>query len=162
MLGSRSPVQPRDSSEASVPALAQKAFDSPSAGFLWDKALDVVRQDGKTYALTWLERMRALDVREGALVLGVPDRFFRDWVDDHYRALLEATLARVGEGLAKVAYEVVEEASASVNLPPTPTVKDVARPPRLSVRFTFGTFVVSDSNQLPAAAAAAVADKPGH
>lgn len=107
--------------------------------------------------------MRALDVREGALVLGVPDRFFRDWVDDHYRALLEATLARVGDGLAKVAYEVVEESSASVNLLPTPTVKvNVARPPRLSVRFTFGTFVVSDSNQLPAAAAAAVADKPGH
>ncbi len=144
-------------------ALAEALSTPPSAGIVWARTLDTLRQEGKTYALTWLERMRALDVREGALVLGVPDRFFRDWVDDHYRALLESTLARVGEGLAKVAYEVVEETSASVNLLPTPTVKvNVARPPRLNVRFTFGTFVVSDSNQLPAAAAAAVADKPGH
>ncbi|WP_224240544.1 chromosomal replication initiator protein DnaA [Hyalangium gracile] len=144
-------------------ALAEALSTPPSAGIIWARTLDTLRQEGKTYALTWLERMRALDVREGALVLGVPDRFFRDWVDDHYRALLEATLARVGEGLAKVAYEVVVESSASVNLLPAPPVKEnLARPPRLSVRFTFATFVVSDSNQLPAAAAAAVADKPGH
>ena len=41
-------------------------------------------------------------------MLGVPDRFFRDWVDDHYRALLEATLGRRGRGARTVAYEVVE------------------------------------------------------
>ncbi len=77
--------------------------------------------------------------------------------------LLEATLARVGDGLAKVAYEVVEAPLSGANLPPTPTVKlNPSRPTRLNVRFTFATYVVSDSNQLPAAAAAAVADKPGH
>ena len=144
-------------------ALVEALSTPPSAGIIWARTLDTIRQEGKTYALTWLERMRAVDVREGALVLGVPDRFFRDWVDDHYRALLESTLARVGEGLGKVAYEVVEETASAVNLPPTPTVKEnAARPPRLNARFTFATFVVSDSNQLPAAAAAAVADKPGH
>lgn len=144
-------------------ALAEAITPPLSAGIVWARTLDTIRQDGKTYALTWLERMRALDVREGALVLGVPDRFFRDWVDDHYRGLLESTLARVGEGLAKVAYEVVEAPLSGAHLPPTPTVKlNPSRPTRLNVRFTFGTYVVSDSNQLPAAAAAAVADKPGH
>ena len=144
-------------------ALAEAITPPLSAGIVWARTLDTIRQDGKTYALTWLERMRALDVREGALVLGVPDRFFRDWVDDHYRGLLESTLARVGEGLAKVAYEVVEAPLSGANLPPTPTVKlNPSRPTRLNVRFTFATYVVSDSNQLPAAAAAAVADKPGH
>ena len=143
-------------------ALAEAISPPPSAGIIWARTLDTIRQDGKTYALTWLERMRALDVREGALVLGVPDRFFRDWVDDHYRGLLESTLARVGEGLAKVAYEVVEAPLSGAHLPPTPTVKlNPSRPTRLNVRFTFATYVVSDSNQLPAAAAA-VADKPGH
>ncbi|ADO67810.1 chromosomal replication initiator protein DnaA [Stigmatella aurantiaca] len=144
-------------------ALAEALPASPSAGMVWARTLETIRQDGKTYALTWLERMCALDVREGALVLGVPDRFFRDWVDDHYRALLESTLARVGEGLGRVAYEVVEAPPPSVHLAPTPvTATNAMRPPRLSPRFTFGTFVVADSNQLPAAAAAAVADKPGH
>jgi chromosomal replication initiator protein len=146
-----------------VSALAEALPAPPSAGLVWARILETIRQEGKTYALTWLERMRALDVREGALVLGVPDRFFRDWVDDHYRALLEATLARVGDGLGKVAYEVVEAPPPSLHPAPTPaTAAQVIRPPRLSPRFTFGTFVVADSNQLPAAAAAAVADKPGH
>ncbi|WP_044189415.1 chromosomal replication initiator protein DnaA [Hyalangium minutum] len=144
-------------------ALAEALSTPPSAGIIWTRTLDTIRQEGKTYALTWLERMHALDVREGALVLGVPDRFFRDWVDDHYRSLLEATLARVGNGLVKVAYEVVEEPSGGPNLLPAPTVKEnSARPPRLNARFTFATFVVSDSNQLPAAAAQAVSEKPGH
>ncbi|SEL03255.1 chromosomal replication initiator protein DnaA [Stigmatella aurantiaca] len=144
-------------------ALAEALPAPPSASRVWARTLETIRQDGKTYALTWLERMCALDVREGSLVLGVPDRFFRDWVDDHYRALLESTLARVGDGLGKVAYEVVEAPPPSLHPVPTPaTVANTARPPRLSPRFTFGTFVVADSNQLPAAAAAAVADKPGH
>lgn len=144
-------------------ALAEALPAPPSASRVWARTLETIRQDGKTYALTWLERMCALDVREGSLVLGVPDRFFRDWVDDHYRALLESTLARVGDGLSKVAYEVVEAPPPSLHAVPAPaTVANTARPPRLSPRFTFGTFVVADSNQLPAAAAAAVADKPGH
>ncbi|MBU8897217.1 chromosomal replication initiator protein DnaA [Corallococcus sp. H22C18031201] len=144
-------------------ALAQAAPSLPSAGILWARILEAIRQEGRGYALTWLERMRPLDLREGSLVLGVPDRFFRDWVDDHYRALLESHLARLGEGLSKLAYEVVEGPPASANLPPTPTVKaNPARPPRLNGRFTFSTYVVADSNQLPAAAAAAVAEKPGH
>ena len=35
------------------------------------------------------------------------------------------------------------------------------RPPRLNERFTFANYVVADCNQLPAAAAAAVAENPG-
>jgi chromosomal replication initiator protein len=126
--------------------------------------LETLRNEGKSYALTWLERMRALEVREGALVLGVPDRFFQDWVDDHYRALLEATLARMGYEPARVAYEVVAGGSSLAAAQPTPSVNsggEVRRPPRLNPRFTFESFVVAESNQLGAAAAAAVADSPG-
>lgn len=146
-------------------ALAEAAPIALSAENTWALALDSIRHEGKTYALTWLERMRPLEVRENALVLGVPDRFFRDWVDDHYRALLEGTLARVAEGLQRVAYEVVEVAAVAEPLSPAPSVNGgrapLARPPRLNPRFTFGTYVVADSNQLPAAAAAAVSDAPG-
>jgi chromosomal replication initiator protein len=125
--------------------------------------LEDIRREKFDYALRWLERMRPLEIRDGALVMGVPDRFFRDWVDDHYRPLLDAQLARQGEGLTSIAYEVVEGLEPDPQFPPTPTVKaNSARPARLNARFTFDTFVVADSNQLPAAAAQAVADKPGH
>ncbi|MFY1828186.1 chromosomal replication initiator protein DnaA [Myxococcus fulvus] len=144
-------------------ALAQASAPLPSAGILWNKLLEAVRQEGRQYALQWLDRVRALEVRDNALVLGVPDRFFRDWVDDHYRGLLEGHLARMDNGLSSVTYEVVEGLVPDPQFPPTPTVKvSIGRPSRLNSRFTFSTFVVADSNQLPAAAAQAVSDKPGH
>jgi chromosomal replication initiator protein len=122
----------------------------------------MLREDGKNYALTWLERMQALDLRDGQLVLGVPDRFFRDWVDDHYRTLLEEALQRLLGSPTGVGYEVVEPAAASDALPPVRESSGAtARPPRLNDRFTFTNYVVAESNQLPAAAAAAVAESPG-
>ena len=78
-----------------------------SADELWEKTLALLREDGKSYALTWLDRMHALEVRDGSLVLGVPDRFFRDWVDDHYRPLLEDALSRVHGAVMGIGYEVV-------------------------------------------------------
>ncbi|HEY1905190.1 MAG TPA: DnaA N-terminal domain-containing protein, partial [Myxococcaceae bacterium] len=78
-----------------------------SADELWEKTLALLREDGKSYALTWLDRMQALEVKDGTLILGVPDRFFRDWVDDHYRPLLEDAITRVHGGTMGLGYEVV-------------------------------------------------------
>jgi len=144
-------------------ALAEKALAVPNAQNLWVKALEAIRQDGKTYALTWLERMQALDVREGALVLSVPDRFFRDWVDDHYRSLLLEALQRVSGAPMGLTYEVKPEEEGAAAPEPIPMVNMAGsqRPNRLNERFTFDSYVVADSNQLPAAAAIAVSDAPG-
>jgi len=145
-----------------VPATAEKVASFPTAENIWTKTLDTLRQEGKTYALTWLEKMRPLAVNERALVLGVPDRFYRDWVDDHYRSLLETTLSSLGDGPGLVEYEVVEEPTSMEKLPAVPAVTALpARPSRLNERFTFETYVVGESNQLPAAAAEAVAESPG-
>ncbi len=143
-------------------ALARPLPQTPSAENLWDRMLDCLRQDKRDYALTWIGRMQPLAVREDTLVLGVPDRFFRDWVDNHYRGLMEATLARVSDAPMQLDYEVVEGMAPPPELQPAPVVKpEGRRPPRLNARFTFPSFVVADSNQLAAAAAQAVADSPG-
>jgi chromosomal replication initiator protein len=124
--------------------------------------LDCLRQDKRDYALSWIGRMQPLEVREDTLVLAVPDRFYRDWMDNHYRKLMEATLARVTEQPSRLAFEVVAGMAPVPTLQPAPAVKsDGRRPPRLNARFTFQNFVVADSNQLAAAAAQAVADSPG-
>lgn len=144
----------------------EKSVGPLNAENTWKKALEFLRDDGKRYALTWLERMPALALREDALVLAVPDRFFRDWVDDHYRALLEDALTKTtGGAIVKVTYEVVENVAAeprtSPSAEPEPKSPGGSRPNRLTERFTFETYVVADSNQLPAAAAQAVSENPG-
>ncbi len=134
-----------------------------TADELWEKTLALLREDGKSYALTWLDRMLAIEVREGTLILGVPDRFFRDWVDDHYRPLLEDALTRVHGGPLAMGYEVVGTAGPDDGgtLSGGRAASSAPRPPRLNERFTFVNYVVAESNQLPAAAAAAVAESPG-
>ena len=149
-----------------MPVSVEKSVGPLNAENTWKKALEFLRDDGKRYALTWLERMPALALREDALVLAVPDRFFRDWVDDHYRALLEDALTKTtGGAIVKVTYEVVENVAAeprtSPSAEPEPKSPGGSRPNRLTERFTFETYVVADSNQLPAAAAQAVSENPG-
>ena len=135
-----------------------------SADELWEKTLALLREDGKSYALTWLDRMQALEVKDGTLILGVPDRFFRDWVDDHYRPLLEDAISRVHGGTMGLGYEVVGTATTDATTAAGTSGRgqlSAPRPPRINERFTFVNYVVAESNQLPAAAAAAVAESPG-
>ena len=127
---------------------------------LWQSALDALRNEGNAYAVSQLMQLEPLDLNQGELALGVGDRFFRDWVDDHYRSLIDRVLERLHGEKVSVRYEVIERPKP-VELSQAPVTQLRAPTPRLNERFNFDTYVVSDSNQLPAAAAAAVADAPG-
>jgi chromosomal replication initiator protein len=126
---------------------------------VWSEALDALRSRGASYAVSQLERLKPLSSDNGTLKLGVADRFFRDWVDEHYRSLLEDALASTG-AVSQVEFEIVE-LPAPIAAAPAPKVEEVRVQSRLNERFTFATYVVADSNQLPAAAAHAVAENPG-
>ena len=89
------------------------------------------------------------------------DRFFRDWVDDHYCPMIKDTLHRLTGVTATVRYEIIERPRTPTPVGAIPAVNSLRTPVRLNERFTFETYVVADSNQLPAAAAMAVADAPG-
>ncbi len=126
---------------------------------LWESTLEALRNEGNAYAVSQLMQLEPLDLQAGELTLGVGDRFFRDWVDDHYRPLIDRVLEQLSGSKMTLRYEVIERPKAT-ELPQAP-VTQVRAPARLNERFTFETYVVADSNQLPAAAAAAVADNPG-
>ncbi len=134
-----------------------------TAGNLWENALARLRAEGKTYALGFLDRLRPLELSEGVLILGVPDLFLRDWVDEHYRSYLLTVFAEQGASVAALTYEVLPEEANSAGHGHAPSVKVVSppRPNRLNERFTFDRYVIAESNQLPAAAAAAVGESPG-
>ncbi len=128
---------------------------------LWDNLLETLRGDGHAYAASQLRELTPLDFANGELVLGVGDRFFRDWVDDHYCMMIKETLNRLTGATPTIRYEIIEKARSITPAALTPAVNQVRQPLRLNERFTFETYVVADSNQLPAAAAMAVSDAPG-
>jgi hypothetical protein len=80
------------------PAPANLGGD-PASREAWGRVLEALRQDGKHYALSWLERMVPLEIAGDELRLLVPDRYFGAWVEDHYRALLDGACELATSGL---------------------------------------------------------------
>jgi chromosomal replication initiator protein len=122
----------------------------------------------------WFAPLRFHARRADRLEIAAPDKFHRDFIDDNYRHLFEEHLPLVTSEKLKLAFVVDEAARPRPPAPPgsapTPpllpsafgsSVGAVTRDSRPNPRYTFGTFVVGESNQFAFAAARAVAEKPG-
>jgi hypothetical protein len=92
------------------------------AELLWEGVLGRIADEGKSYAVTWLERLWAVRAREDVLELGAEERFFAAWVEDHYRELVEHQLAlHVGHAMR---LEFIVAPRAEKPLPPPPKPLD--------------------------------------
>jgi chromosomal replication initiator protein len=118
----------------------------------------------------WFAPLRAARLDGDRLEVAAPDRFHRDWVDDHYSSFFEEFVpALVGRKL-QVVFIVVEgpprparppEGATALTPVPRRPEDDALRDGRPNPRYTFDTFVVGESNRFAFAASQAVAAKPG-
>lgn len=136
--------------------------------------------------LTWLAPTHVVDVQDGMLVIGAPNKFVVDWIRSHYASLIDEAISETlgrpathrlevhsnGNGNGhKTILEALEEE------PPPPNgngdhepvseqernrqTADARGRAQLNPKFTFDNFVVGDSNHLAHGAAQAVAEMPG-
>ncbi len=146
---------------------------SEQAQKIWGECLEYVRNrvPAQTYD-TWFAPMRAISVDENNLFLQVPNKFFYDWIESHYKPLLEKAVTEVtGNGL-NVKYTVLlsdevrakddgPEASYSNAVETNVKTGLLEHGSKLNERYVFDTFVEGSSNQFAKAAAMAVASAPG-
>jgi chromosomal replication initiator protein len=142
-------------------AFVEQAESTATARNLWETVLDLLRRDGQSFVVTQLQQLVPLTYRDGALTMGVDDLFFRDWVEDHFGHLVVTAIERATGRTATLGFEKVERSAQRATLLATPPVNHLRHPVRLNEKFTFDSYVVSEANQLPAAAAHAVAENPG-
>jgi chromosomal replication initiator protein len=140
---------------------------------LWDKAAERLRGSlGQVSYETWIGPLTFLGVEDRTATIEAPNRFFRDWINDRYLAILRESLAaEVGEPL-EIKLTLGKESnvmsptgngktpSAVAVAPAAESVRRDAHP-QLNPRYTFPEFVVGSSNQFAHAAAVAVANQPG-
>lgn len=69
---------------------------STEAGRLWKECLTWLYENGKRYALTWLDKAQAVEVVDGHLLLSVPDLYFRQWVEEHYGPMVNLVAQDLG------------------------------------------------------------------
>lgn len=126
---------------------------------LWEQILDIIvkRMDSRIFN-GWFKKIKFISFSNNTLSLGVPSKYFYNWVKEHYLDLIEEALLDINKK------------NVSVNFVVTPTLYDdnnknlhIESPsPQsyLNKKYTFDNFIIGESNQLAHAASLAVAESP--
>ena len=123
---------------------------------------------------TWLKNTKVLEKRNEIMVVGVPDSFTKEWLENKYYDKIMNVLRGVSRDIKKIRYEIKTEL-----FKPAPQLeerKKVAPSPRspslpielskltkggLNVHYLFSNFVVGSFNELAHAATLAICKNPG-
>ncbi|MFH1460138.1 MAG: chromosomal replication initiator protein DnaA [Candidatus Omnitrophota bacterium] len=139
-----------------------------SASEFWADVLSVLKKDvaAQSYE-TWLKPTKGVELSQDSLTVEVPNKFFKDWLLDHYYELLAKAVKKVSSDPLRLDFIVnstppVFPQQNAVPVFSSPT-KDVPRPRTdiyLNPKYTFDSFVVGPSNRFAHAASSAVAESP--
>ncbi|OGX46394.1 MAG: hypothetical protein A3G38_00195 [Omnitrophica WOR_2 bacterium RIFCSPLOWO2_12_FULL_51_8] len=110
----------------------------------------------------WILPLKPKATENGGLTLEAPDSFFRDWVEQYYRPVLQETVDSLSPQ-QKLPLRL--EVACAGGQGTAPAAKIEARPPapypgNLNPRYTFENFVIGPSNRHAHAYSLAVANAP--
>ena len=126
----------------------------------WEKAAIYLKEKlGKTAFETWILPLNPCLKNEHNFILEAPDNFFRDWVDKHYKLLIQEAIQ--GSAKQKVAVNIETSPMTKMQAEALPAgLPEVPTNPNLNSRYTFENFVVGPSNRHAHAYSLAVAESP--
>jgi chromosomal replication initiator protein len=132
---------------------------------VWSKAQDNLKNTlGKTVFDTWIAPLKPKRQEKGIFTLEAPDRFFKEWVEKHYKQALQSAMLEANKEAVVISLEVGAQPQYS-----QPRLKTEALASRLqdaqdnqglNSRYTFENFVVGASNRHAHAYSLAVAESP--
>src|SRR5882762_10428921 len=148
---------------------------------LWHAALGEL-QLGLTKANydTWFKDTAIVSEEDDVYLVGVPNAFAREWLENKYRQQVRDALRHLVCRTVDVRFVTLTAASVRSDRPvaasvgtggastaPTSSVpaqerREASATALLNARYTFSTFVVGSNNRLAHAAALSVAERPGH
>jgi chromosomal replication initiator protein len=154
---------------------------------IWDQTLNLLKENInlQTYQ-TWLEPIRFLEVNEKSIVLGVPNKFFKNWVEEHYSEAIGTSLENICSKKLSLQFIIMpdsgglqkeggQEGVAGTKEKPAEVAPEEPKKhifpfffkkplpseeSKLNSKYTFDSFVVGPSNRFAHAAALAVSESP--
>ena len=133
---------------------------------IWKNSLSKIEERvGNNAIELWFRPVRLSQLKEQQVTLDIPNRFFKDWIEDNYPDLVSDTLGGILGYPVTVRYRIVEKMDPDVRKKDlrleNRRQKLASRGIYLNPKYTFDSFVTGPSNQFAQAAAKAVADGPG-
>ncbi len=140
-------------------------MEGRSAQEIWEAALGELQiHVSKPNYRTWLEKTVGLSYQGNQFVLGVPNTFVAEYLDQNQRSLIEKTLIGLTRRDIKIQFHVDSAEKNSLasyrNQGKLSSVQQVSLP-LFNPKYTFDSFIVGNCNRLAYAAALKVAENPG-
>jgi len=122
---------------------------------------------GEIVFQTWIAPLKPLEASKDKIILEAPDTFFKEWVDQHYSAVISAALKTICQEEKEIVISVKLQESLKPDLKIQQNEEKVkfkisAAPDTgiLNPRYTFENFMVGPSNRHAHAYCLAVAESP--
>jgi chromosomal replication initiator protein len=133
---------------------------------LWKNSLSKIEAKvGNSAAELWFRPIRLLQLKDQLATIDIPNRFFRDWIEDNYPDLISESIGSILGLPVTISYRTEEKADPVIK---KMDMKLESRRQRLASRgiylnpkYTFESFVVGQSNQFAQAAARSVSEVIG-
>lgn len=137
---------------------------------IWSEVKDSLALELPAHAYsTWLEPISPIGINDKELVLEVPNQFFFEWIESHYRKIIDSKVKeRLKDGFS-VKYTIAPTDTEKPQISDELITKKSGdleqgrriRPPLLNENYTFSTYIEGTNNQFAKAAALSVAETPG-
>jgi len=120
---------------------------------------------------TWFKNTCVLTLKDGQVIISVPNSFAKEWLEQKYNKIIFKILRSLDVEIKEVKYAAGEQKLKVFRKEPIvlegddqlgfPELK-INKETNLNPRYTFENFIVGPFNELPQAAAWAVAESPGY
>lgn len=134
---------------------------------VWTKTIeDIEGKVGSQAFDLWFRPIKLVKLHDEQVVLEVPNKFFKEWIEDHYPGIISDTIEKFLKKEVSIKFRLFERRENAA-LKKIETKQEnrrsklASRGIFLNPKFTFDAFVVGASNQFAHAASRAVADAPG-
>lgn len=133
---------------------------------IWNKSLAVIEKKvgGNVFEL-WFKPIKLCQLKENNAAIEIPNRFFKDWIEDYYPTLINETIESITGSSVTLKFKIAEKVDAEIK---KQDARLEVRKQRLAnkgiylnPKYTFENFITGPSNQLAHAMAMAVANAPG-
>ncbi len=133
---------------------------------LWNRCLELIEERvGKGAFDLWFRPIKAKQMKEDQLILEMPNRFYREWVEENYSQMINDTVREITGRDFDIRFRVsVKQDTEEKRQYAQFTQKKRALRQRgvyLNPKYTFDGFVVGPSNAFAHAAALKVSESPG-
>ncbi|MFQ5681748.1 MAG: chromosomal replication initiator protein DnaA [Candidatus Binatia bacterium] len=132
---------------------------------LWKRTLGHLKKRvGSQNFETWIKPIRVRESGSGEFTLEVPNKFFRDWLLEHFLVQIQETLNFFSHRELRVSITINQQLQTDSPRERRKGQREKVKPQKfnnLIPKYNFENFVVGASNQFSHAAALAVANQPG-